>query len=64
MTGKGHGVGGTCFGDSGGPIFLKGTRTIVGVGSYVLNLNCKGTAFYYRTDLQSSHDFIDGFLND
>ena len=62
--GKGHGVGGSCFGDSGGPLFLKGTRTIVGISSYVLNLNCKGTAYYYRADMQSSHDFIDDYLSD
>jgi len=62
--GKGHGSGGTCFGDSGGPLFLHGTTTIVGTGSYVLNLNCKGTAYKYRADLQSSHDFVNSFLDD
>jgi len=62
--GRGNGPGGTCFGDSGGPLFLRGTTTIVGIGSYVLNLNCKGTAYKYRADLQSSHDFVNSFLDD
>ena len=39
--GQGHGgSGGTCFGDSGGPVIHDGV--IVGVNSFVLNLTCKG----------------------
>ena len=34
--------GGTCFGDSGGPIFDAGTRMIVAVNSFVLSPNCTG----------------------
>ena len=34
--------GGTCFGDSGGPVFSQGTSTIVGVTSFVFNQNCAG----------------------
>ncbi len=62
--GKGVGPGGTCFGDSGGPV-LHGTESgeevIVGVNSFVLNANCKGAAFAYRTDISDSRDFLAEF---
>jgi hypothetical protein len=62
--GKGVGPGGTCFGDSGGPVLHRaedGTEVIVGVNSFVLNANCKGAAFAYRTDIPDSLDFLAGF---
>lgn len=46
----GDGRGGTCFGDSGGPILKAGTNTIIGVNSFVLNGQCAGVGFAYRTD--------------
>jgi Trypsin len=45
--------GGTCFGDSGGPVFYGGlsSNTIVGVTSFGLSSNvCAGVDFAYRTD--------------
>ena len=54
--------GGTCFGDSGGPVFLQGTYTIVGVNSFVLNENCAGAGFAYRVDTAGANAFIQGFL--
>jgi secreted trypsin-like serine protease len=47
--GNGTGGGGTCFGDSGGPIFHNGNQ-IVAVNSFVLNENCAGASFGYRVD--------------
>lgn len=62
--GKGNNArGGTCFGDSGGPIFLDDTTTIVAVTSFGLNPNCKGVGGGYRIDTPDDQAFINGFLN-
>jgi secreted trypsin-like serine protease len=51
LTGNpGGGKGGSCFGDSGGPILYDDTDIVIGVNSFVLNLQCGGTSFAYRTD--------------
>jgi len=42
--------GGTCFGDSGGPIFDAGTRIIVAVTSFGQSPNCTGIGGGYRVD--------------
>jgi hypothetical protein len=56
--GQGHGgSGGTCFGDSGGPVISE-DGYIVAVNSFVLNSNCNGAGFGYRVDTQLAHDFI------
>ena len=54
--------GGTCFGDSGGPVFLGESNVIVGITSFGLNGNCVGGGFAYRTDIANSLNFIWGFL--
>jgi len=48
----GNGKGGTCSGDSGGPVFYgpAQSNTIVAVTSFGLNSNCRGVDFSYRTD--------------
>jgi Trypsin len=46
----GGGKGGTCSGDSGGPVLLRGTNTIVAVTSFGKNANCAGLDFSYRID--------------
>ena len=45
-----QGKGGTCNGDSGGPIFFKGTNVIAAVTSFGQNGQCKGLDFSYRLD--------------
>ena len=58
--GQGHGgSGGTCFGDSGGPVISE-DGYIVAVNSFVLNNNCNGAGFGYRVDTQLANDFIFG----
>jgi len=58
--GNGDSRGGTCSGDSGGPILLGGasSNTIVAVTSFVLNELCRGTNFGYRIDRQEVLDWI------
>ena len=53
-----QGKGGTCNGDSGGPIFFAGTRTIAAVTSFGMNPQCKGLDFSYRLDRQEVLDWI------
>jgi hypothetical protein len=60
--GKGKGSGGACFGDSGGPALIEGTDLIGGVGSFVLNLNCVGSGFYYRVDTAHAQGWINSML--
>jgi hypothetical protein len=55
--------GGACFGDSGGPAFLGNSLTVVGVGSFVLNQNCVGSGFYFRTDVADAHAWVSSFLD-
>ncbi|HEY6959441.1 MAG TPA: trypsin-like serine protease [Candidatus Limnocylindria bacterium] len=56
--------GGTCFGDSGGPVFYPkaGQFVVVGITSFGLNNNCRGGDYAFRTDIQETHDFVNPFL--
>jgi hypothetical protein len=58
----GGGKGGTCFGDSGGPDLLAGTEIVLGVNSYVTNVNCAGVGYSSRVDVPDVLDWIEGFL--
>lgn len=60
-NGKGQGTGGTCFGDSGGPVFHGDSNLVVAVTSFGLNENCKGADFGYRVDTQFTLDWLAGF---
>ena len=53
--------GGSCFGDSGGPVFLNGF--VLGDASYVNSLTCNATGSYQRTDTAYSRAFLNQFLN-
>jgi hypothetical protein len=57
--GNGTGQGGTCGGDSGGPVFYPtDTNVIMAVTSFGLNEWCRGVDFAYRTDRQAVIDWI------
>jgi secreted trypsin-like serine protease len=54
-------TGGTCFGDSGGPIFVAGTNVITSVNSYAKNSTCSGTTGAYRIDQPDDLAFLATF---
>jgi len=58
--GNGNNRGGTCSGDSGGPVFLGGasSNVIVAVTSFGKNELCRGADFGYRLDRQEVLDWI------
>jgi hypothetical protein len=55
--------GGTCFGDSGGPIFKQGTLEIVAVTSFGISSTCSGSSGGYRVDQEDDLDWIGSFLD-
>ena len=56
-------IGGSCFGDSGGPVFYEDTTIIVGIVSYGLSPNCTGNNdFSFRVDTEESLSFVDQYL--
>ena len=61
--GKGNGQGGTCFGDSGGPMLVEDSNVVVGITSFGKNYNCKGVGYYFRADIKATQDFVKKFLD-
>lgn len=59
--GQGTGGSGLCFGDSGGAVFSGGE--IVAVNSFVLNSQCRGSGFSYRTDTDVAQDFLAQYVD-
>lgn len=53
------GTGGTCFGDSGGSLWLGGK--VVGVTSYGYTANCRYLGGYQRVDIPVVADWVAGF---
>lgn len=59
--GRGNGSGGTCFGDSGGPVLYGNTNMVVAVVSWG-NTPCIGVDFQYRIDTKDALDFVRMFV--
>jgi len=53
---------GGCFGDSGGPHFLPGTRTAVGIESFGPSRVCAGSGYTQRVDLPVVLRWVRTFL--
>lgn len=53
--------GGTCYGDSGGPIFYADTNVVTAIVSFGQS-PCIGADFNFRTDIQTTQDFVKSFL--
>ena len=60
-----YATGGTCFGDSGGPVFLGGPESnlIVGITSFG-NSGCAGADYSYRVDIADSQDFLQNIIEE
>lgn len=58
----GHGQGGSCFGDSGGPVLTDEGSTVLAVNSYVANENCTGVTYSQRIDIPEVLAWIHSFL--
>jgi hypothetical protein len=51
----------SCFGDSGGPLFVGDQQTIVGVTSFGLAPLCRGPHYYQRMDLPGVLKWVRSF---
>jgi hypothetical protein len=55
-----HAEGGSCFGDSGGPVFHAGL--LVGDTSYGASQFCRSSGAYYRLDTDDARSFLDDYV--
>jgi len=62
VGGDASATGGTCFGDSGGPMFLEDTNIVAAVTSFGVNGNCAGTGGGYRVDQPDDLGWLATFL--
>ena len=56
------GTGGSCFGDSGGPVLVNNTNQVLAVVSFGYSATCHGADYSWRVDTQDSYDFIRPYL--
>jgi secreted trypsin-like serine protease len=59
--GQGHGSGGTCFGDSGGPLFHGESSVVGAIVSWGIT-PCIGVDYQFRIDTAVAQDFIGMYL--
>lgn len=56
------GRGGTCFGDSGGPVTVPDTNQVVSVTSFGQSGTCHGADYSWRVDTVDSQEFVATYL--
>jgi Trypsin len=56
------GRGGSCFGDSGGPVFVNDTNQVLAVVSYGPSATCHGADYSWRVDTVAAHEFVGSFV--
>ncbi|MBN1678940.1 MAG: trypsin-like serine protease [Anaerolineae bacterium] len=59
--GGGNGSGGTCFGDSGGPVFYQNSNIVTAVVSWGIT-PCIGVDYQFRVDTAIALDFIHQYV--
>ncbi len=59
-------TGGTCYGDSGGPVFLGDSESnvIVGITSFGTSAACSGVDYSWRVDTEASRAFLSQFAEE
>jgi hypothetical protein len=57
------GRGGTCFGDSGGPVLVNNTNEVIAVVSFGFSGTCHGADYSWRVDTEDSQEFLSPYLN-
>ena len=63
MNTSATGLGGDCYGDSGGPKFLATNPGVVYATVTTGDMNCRATTWDYRTDSPSAREFLGQFLS-
>jgi hypothetical protein len=56
------GRGGTCFGDSGGPVTVPDTNQVIAVVSFGFSGTCHGADYSWRVDTEAGYAFVLPFL--
>ena len=62
MNQSATGLGGDCYGDSGGPKLLKSNPTVVYATVTTGDYNCRATTWDYRTDTDDARAFLGRFV--
>ena len=62
MNNSATGLGGDCYGDSGGPKLLKSNPTIVLATVTTGDYNCRATTWDWRTDTPEARGFLGKYV--
>ena len=57
------GTGGSCFGDTSGPLFVNNTNQVAAVVSHGDSNTCHGADYSWRVDNAEAYAFVEQYLN-